>query len=89
MMTEMATPTVNRGRLRWQCRRALLELDLVFEHFLAHHFDTLSEAELATLAELLTLEDYDLWALVNGSRLAPVAHWQPMLARLAEPLVRK
>ena len=26
--------SINRGRVRWQCRRALLELDLVFTRFL-------------------------------------------------------
>lgn len=59
---------INRGRLRWQCRRALLELDLVFKRFLERDFDQLDEAQLVALEELLRLEDHDLWAIVNGSK---------------------
>lgn len=82
----MTTPgelSVNKGRLRWQCRRALLELDLVLERFLARDFDALNEEELAVFAELLALDDYALWALVNGSQPAPHARWQALLARMA------
>ena len=81
----MTTPdelSTHKGRLRWQCRRALLELDLVLERFLARDFDALDEDGLSTLAELLALDDYALWALVNGSQPAPNARWQDMLARM-------
>lgn len=82
----MTTPdelSTHKGRLRWQCRRALLELDLVLERFLAHDFDALDEEGLGVLAELLALDDYALWALVNGSQSAPNVRWQPLLARMA------
>lgn len=61
---------INRGRLRWQCRRALLELDLVFKRFLERDFDQLDDEQLVALEELLRLEDHDLWAIVNGSKPA-------------------
>jgi antitoxin CptB len=59
--------TLNRGRVRWQCRRALLELDLVFTRFLERHFDRLTDGQLADLDDLLLVEDHDLWAMINGS----------------------
>ena len=62
--------TLNRGRVRWQCRRALLELDLVFTRFLERHFDRLTDDQLADLDDLLLVEDHDLWAMVNGSQQA-------------------
>ena len=56
-MTTPGNLSTNKGRLRWQCRRALLELDLVLERFLAHDFDALDEEGLGVLAELLALDD--------------------------------
>jgi len=54
------------GRLKWHCRRALLELDLIFQRFWERQGDDLDAQTEATLARLLELEDHDLWALVNG-----------------------
>ena len=58
----------NAGRLRWRCRRGLLELDLVFSRFLQRHFDTLDAQGLSALEELLRYEDTDLWEMVSGRR---------------------
>jgi antitoxin CptB len=49
-----------RERLRWKCRRGLLELDLVLERYLRGHPDD------GELAELLELPDNDLWDIVSG-----------------------
>ena len=54
------------GRLKWHCRRALLELDLVFQRFWERHGDALDARGEADLAGLLEMEDHDLWALVSG-----------------------
>jgi antitoxin CptB len=51
---------VRQNRLRWKCRRGLLELDLVLEKYLAKHsYD-------AELDEFLELQDNDLWDIVSG-----------------------
>ena len=75
---------INRGRVRWQCRRALLELDLVFARFLDRHFDRLSDDQLADLDDLLRCDDYDIWAMVNGSKACEVDRWQEMVGLLRE-----
>ncbi|HEX5051904.1 MAG TPA: succinate dehydrogenase assembly factor 2 [Planctomycetota bacterium] len=49
-----------RERLKWKCRRGLLELDLVLERYLRRH------PEDAELADLLDLPDNDLWDIVSG-----------------------
>lgn len=54
------------NRLKWHCRRSMLELDLVFEHFWEDHGDTLDTQGEAALSRLLELEDHELWALVSG-----------------------
>ncbi|KAA3650758.1 MAG: succinate dehydrogenase assembly factor 2 [Proteobacteria bacterium] len=74
--------TLNRGRVRWHCRRALLELDLVFARFLEDGFDQLSEAQLVDLQDMLNLEDHALWAMVNGSAPCPEPRWVPLLGML-------
>lgn len=75
--------TVEKGHLRWQCRRALLELDLVFAAFLGRYFDRLSDDQLADLEDLLRCEDHDLWAMVNGSKPCEEERWKEMLGLLS------
>lgn len=77
--------TAQKGRIRWACRRALLELDLVLERFLERHFDGLEEAQLADLEDLLRCEDHDLWAMVNGSAECPKERWREIIALLQRP----
>ena len=77
--------TLNRGRVRWQCRRALLELDLVFARFLERHFDRLTDDQLADLDDLLLVEDHDLWAMVNGSQPLTKDRWKEMVDLLRAP----
>ncbi len=69
------------NRLRWQCRRGLLELDLVLERFLEKHRDRLHGEYLSSLQALLTYTDDELWNLVRArsecreARFAEVVQW--------------
>jgi len=54
------------NRLRWRCRRGLLENDLVLERFLAKHADRLDGERLAAFRALLDYADDELWDLVSG-----------------------
>jgi antitoxin CptB len=69
------------NRLRWQCRRGLLELDLVLERFLERHGDHLRGEQLASFKILLDYADNDLWDLVcarkecHDPRFAQVLGW--------------
>jgi len=58
-------------RIRWQCRRGLLELDLVLAKFLDRHLENLSSARLAAFKRLLDYPDHDLWDLLNGKTAPP------------------
>ena len=60
-----------RERIKWDCRRGLLELDLVLQRFLEQHFDHLNAVEMDVFAELLAYEDNDLLDMVMG-RAEPV-----------------
>ncbi len=53
-------------RLKWKCRRGLLELDLVLERFLTRDASALDPEGLERFSALLELQDNDLWDIVNG-----------------------
>jgi antitoxin CptB len=57
---------IRRDRLRWKCRRGLLELDLVLSRFLEHQAQAMSDADLAAFDELLDYPDTELWAVLSG-----------------------
>jgi antitoxin CptB len=75
---------VELNRLRWRCRRGLLENDLVLARFLERHGEALDAERLAALDELLALPDPDLWALVSGARECEVPRLAAMVAMLRE-----
>lgn len=76
---------MNRGQLRWRAsRHALLELDIVFQRFLASRFDALSDDEAAVLEELLLEEDHDLWEMVSGRRECAEPRWADLIAMLRQ-----
>jgi antitoxin CptB len=54
---------LTQDRLRWKCRRGLLELDLVLQDFVERR---LEEKDMGILNELLEFEDNDLWDIVSG-----------------------
>jgi antitoxin CptB len=54
------------SRIRWRCRRGMLENDLVLTRFLDARGTALSESEVALLDRLLDLPDNELWDLIAG-----------------------
>ncbi|MBU0751091.1 MAG: succinate dehydrogenase assembly factor 2 [Gammaproteobacteria bacterium] len=70
------------GKLRWHCRRALLELDIVFQRFWSEVGDNLDDATLDVMENLLAEEDHDLWELVSGRRQSEDPQTQALLTRL-------
>jgi antitoxin CptB len=52
-------------RLRWQCRRGMLELDLLLNHYLDGAWPDLGDAQLSLLERLLRVDDQILldWLL--------------------------
>ena len=52
------------SKLRWRCRRGLLENDLLIERFFGRHESTLTVAQAQGLGELMELADNDLLDLL-------------------------
>jgi antitoxin CptB len=58
--------TEQKARLRWQCRRGMLELDMLLDNFLQKRIDSLDAAQYALLDNLLNCQDPDLYAWLMG-----------------------
>ena len=54
------------SRLRWRCRRGMLELDLVLERFLGENYAQLTAQQRQEFEALLELEDHELWQRVRS-----------------------
>ena len=52
------------GKLRWRCRRGLLENDLFVERFFERHGAAITEAQARGLEALMELADNDLLDLL-------------------------
>lgn len=51
-------------RIRWRCRRGLLELDLLLQRFLDKYDSQLNEQQIDQFESLLSLSDQDLLAII-------------------------
>ena len=52
------------SKLKWRCRRGLLENDLLIQRFFSRHEGTLSQAQASGLSSLMELADNDLLDLL-------------------------
>lgn len=53
-------------RVRWRCRRGLLELDIVLGRFVEQRYATLDEAQRTAFDALLDMPDTTLWDMITG-----------------------
>jgi antitoxin CptB len=56
------------SRLKWRCRRGLLENDLFIERFFRHHEETITTSQATGLQILMDLADNDLLDLLLARR---------------------
>ena len=73
-------------KLKWKCRRGLLELDLVLQKYLRNHLEEAGGRDEGglneVLVELLDLPDNDLWDIVIGRSNAYDPKYERIVARL-------
>ena len=70
------------ARVRWRCRRGMLENDLVLARFLAQRGDALTEDDVSMLDRLLELPDNELWDLIARRSEPRDASLAPLLEAL-------
>ncbi len=69
-------------RLRWRCRRGMLENDLVLSRYLDARGAELSGDEVTQLDRLLALSDNALWDLIAGRAEPADSRVLPLVERL-------
>ena len=72
-----------RERLRWQCRRGMLELDLLFQRFIAREFDRLTDRDIEVLTRILDLPDNELLEYCYGRRVPDDSDVKDLVHRIA------
>jgi antitoxin CptB len=70
------------NRLRWRCRRGLLENDLILARFLEARGSTMDVDEVAALDRLLDLADGELWDVLAGRADPDDATLRPLVEAL-------
>jgi len=62
---------ISTAQIRWQCRRGMLELDLIILPFFDEVFSSLSLPEQNIFVELLDYSDPELYSFILGEVPAP------------------
>ena len=73
------------ARLKWACRRGMLELDVLLLPFVEEAFDSLSYEDQETFERLLTSDDPDLFAWIMGHQKCK----DPELAAMVATIVNR
>jgi len=60
------TISSKKAKIKWQCRRGMLELDLILNRFYKNSIDNLTENEISSFENLLGQQDPDLYAWLMG-----------------------
>lgn len=60
---------IQKNRLKWRCRRGMLELDLLLNSYLEIHYDNLDQNEQKDFENLLELPDQTLQKWLTGNEL--------------------
>jgi len=69
-------------RLRWRCRRGMLENDLILTRFLDVRGAGITNEEVVALERLLNLSDNELWDLLAGRQEPVDAAVKPLVDAL-------
>lgn len=69
------------ARVRWACRRGMLELDVLFQPFVENQYAHLNDVDKANFIRLLECEDPELFAWFMG-------HEQCSDKELAEMIIK-
>jgi antitoxin CptB len=71
-------------RVRWRCRRGLLELDIVLGRFIEQRYAAMDDAQRVVFDELLDMPDTELWDVITGNKEPPHAYQRVVLEWLKE-----
>ena len=67
------------SKVQLECRRGMLELDLIFERYLSQRYDALSPKEKELFSQLLSAEDPELYDWLIAEIPCPDKTLQPIV----------
>jgi antitoxin CptB len=79
-MTETKIPS----KLRWACRRGMLELDVLLGNFLEEAFINLDGKDQEQFVQLLSNNDQDLFIWLTGREVPPAANMAAIVDKVRE-----
>lgn len=65
MFILLATPS--KAKLLWQCRRGMLELDLMLNQFVSKQLEHLTTQQIHAFEQLLTYSDPEIYVWLMGN----------------------
>lgn len=75
----------SKPKLKWACRRGMLELDVLFEPFVEDAYDALPTDKKYVFQRLLSCEDPELFAWFMGHEQCP----DPELAEMVKIILNR
>jgi len=69
-------------KLRWRCRRGVVELDILLLHFLENGYLQASDDEQAQFVELLAWEDDELLAVLVGGKAPETQGFDGLIGKI-------
>ncbi len=78
----MTEENLEYKRLQWECRRGMLELDVLFKPFLEEAYPALDAADQECFRNLLKCEDPDLFSWFMGYTVAEDGDHARMIAMI-------
>ncbi len=73
-------------QLHWQCRRGMVELDILLARFLNNRYESLATHEQNQFVELLTATDPELYAWLVTATAEPPATLESIVNAVRKPL---
>ena len=73
---------MNIARVRWACRRGMLELDVLFQPFVENFYQEMSDGDTTVFIRLLECEDPELFAWFMGHEVCPDAELARMVVKV-------
>jgi antitoxin CptB len=70
----------NYNKVRWHCRRGMLELDMLLHGYFDAKYAALSEHQQKAFVDLLTWSDQDLWRCIFAD--------EPVSNKLQEGIIK-
>jgi len=73
---------MNIARVRWACRRGMLELQVLLQPFVENFYQEMSDEDKTVFIRLLECEDPELFAWFMGHEVCPDAELARMVVKV-------